>query len=140
MVFLDDVVLKYHFKLWQQHLLRLCATWQRQVRPIPINSMPDSWGPSAEDVQSMLVSEHQPHWGNYQLLDDQVNDDLDEEKEIEFQEDEQLLDAFETSEYIFEDQSSSDFLLEHSFQNPVDSQQASSSSPKKRSRLEYDNM
>jgi hypothetical protein len=138
-VFTDDLVLNYHFNLRKQHLLRLCATWKSQVRPIPVH-MPDSWGPSDQEVQDMQRSEYQPRWGNHTVTDDQINDGLDGE-EMEFQEDEELIDAIEASAWIHEDYNSNEFSLEHSIQVSAEEysfKQASSSSPRKRSRLDYD--
>jgi hypothetical protein len=112
----DDQILKYHLDLHKQHLLHLCATWKSKVQSIPAPDMPDSWGPTTQEIQMRVLSDHQPRWGEPQEFDIQA--DISSDEELGNQETE-LQEAFEasalTEAYHLHD--TDEFSLEHSFQN-----------------------
>lgn len=120
-------------------MLHLCATWQGQVRSIPAQTMPDSWGPSAEEIQITILSDHQPRWGEPQVFDIQA--DISSDEELDNQEDAELLEAFEASALTEAYHDTDEFSLEHSFQDlrvEMHSSeyipQSGSGSPRKRTR------
>ncbi|KII83462.1 hypothetical protein PLICRDRAFT_119390, partial [Plicaturopsis crispa FD-325 SS-3] len=50
---------EWQLNLREAYLRRLCVTWQGAVRPIPCGStMPESWGPSLEDLVDTAILEN----------------------------------------------------------------------------------
>ena len=73
-----DIDMEYQLKLHRQYLCRICTTWQRVVSCVPCSSrMPDSWGPSDEEIQETLAFEFHGSWheGNQDEVDGIESDD-----------------------------------------------------------------
>jgi hypothetical protein len=105
--------------------------------------MPNSWGPSDQEIQHMVLSEHQPQWGAPQVFDIQA--DISSEEELEDQDGAELLEAFETNALTEAYHDTDELSLDFSFQGlRVEAYSGSSEyrsrgvsrSPRKRSRLD----
>jgi hypothetical protein len=104
--------------------------------------MPHSWGPSPEEIQNTVFSEHQPQWGVPEVFDIEASISSDDESED--QEGAELLEALEANALTEVYHDSDEHSLEHSFQglrveiysgSSEYISQSTSGSPRKRSRL-----
>ena len=135
----DDPDLVYQLNRRVDNLSHLCVIWQAQVRCIDVN-MPQSWGPSEEDLLQALASERQPSWDEDHPMEVH-QDDGNEEDEDEYDDsdsgDEEFGDLFHASEVsAMADayRESSDELL-GLFMDPSSTFSHSITSPRKRVRF-----
>ena len=126
-----DPELAYQLQQQAQYLSRLCITWQSKVRAIGVN-MPQSWGPSDQDLLRALESERQGSWSMNESMDtDEEHEDEYEDSESEDEEDGELLYASEMSALsdAYHQNSDQCFFSENLFH---DHTLPSTSSPRKR--------
>jgi hypothetical protein len=128
-----DPELAYQLQQRAQYLSRLCVTWQSKVRAIDVN-MPQSWGPSEEDLLKALESERQGSWSMNKSMDTgEEDEDEYEDSESEDEEDGELFYASEMSALSDAYRQNSDQLLESFSANLFhDHTLSSTGSPRKR--------
>lgn len=130
----------YQLGLHEEYLRRLCVTWQKAVGGVtPKYPMPESWGPSPQDLIDTAVLENTASYdeaddeddGDYigfgELEEEEDNDD--ETELIEVAEESALVDAYRQDLQTATGQSGLNSL------DDLSSSPVKGSSPRKRKRL-----
>ncbi|KII83000.1 hypothetical protein PLICRDRAFT_76994, partial [Plicaturopsis crispa FD-325 SS-3] len=98
-----DEDMLYQLKLRKEYLLRLCLTWQKMVGGIvPSQPMPESWGPTLEELIDTAVLENTASYedpegeddGDYAGYGEEDEEEEDDSELLEVAEESALADAY----------------------------------------------